>query len=74
MKEVEIIRLGMSGNLGYEIHGPIEEFDEAYAKSEEDKIYAEKLGMHAYNLFNHTEAGFPNIHIHYPLPWFELRK
>ena len=72
-KEVEIIRLGMSGNLGYEIHGPIEEFDEVYAKvwKSGQKFGAEKLGMHAYNLFNHTEAGFPNIHIHYPLPWFE---
>src|SRR5699024_316575 len=72
-KEVEIIRLGMSGNLGYEIHGPIEEFDEVYKKVWESgkKFGARKVGMHAYNLFNHTEAGFPNIHIHYPLPWFE---
>ncbi len=72
-KEVEIIRLGMSGNLAYEIHGPIAEFDEVYRKiwNSGQKFGARKLGMHAYNLFNHTEAGFPNIHLHYPLPWFE---
>src|SRR5699024_8284949 len=72
-KEVEILRLGMSGNLGYEIHGPMEDFDEVYHKvwTSGEKFGARKLGMHAYNLFNHTEAGFPNIHIHYPLPWFE---
>lgn len=72
-KEVEIIRLGMSGNLGYEIHGPMEDFNEVYSKVWESgqKFGAEKLGMHAYNLFNHTEAGFPNINLHYPLPWFE---
>ena len=22
-------------------------------------------------MFNHTEAGFPNINLHYPLPWLE---
>lgn len=72
-KEAEIIRLGMSGNLAYEIHGPMEEFNEVYKKVWEIglRFGARKLGMHAYNLFNHTEAGFPNIHIHYPLPWFE---
>lgn len=72
-KEVEIVRLGMSGNLAYEIHGPMAEFDEVYRQVWESgkKFGARKLGMHAYNLFNHTEAGFPNIHLHYPLPWFE---
>jgi glycine cleavage system aminomethyltransferase T len=29
------------------------------------------MGLQAYNLFNHTEGGFPNINVHYPLPWFE---
>lgn len=72
-REVEVIRLGMSGNLAYEIHGPISEFDYVYRKVWESgqKFGAKKLGIHAYNEFNHTEAGFPNIHLHYPLPWFE---
>lgn len=68
--EVEVIRLGMSGNLAYEIHGPMEDYDYVYRKVWESgqKFGARKLGMHAYNLFNHTEAGFPNIHLHYPEP------
>ena len=72
-KEVEVIRLGMSGNLAYEIHGPIDEFDDVYKKVwvSGEKFGARKLGMRAYSLFNHTEAGFPNIHLHYPMPWFE---
>lgn len=72
-KSVEVIRLGMSGNLAYEIHGPMSDFDAVYRKvwASGEKFGATKLGMHAYNLFNHTEAGFPNIHLHYPLPWFE---
>lgn len=72
-KTVRIIRLGMSGNLAYEIHGDISEFVYIYDKVWESgkKFGAQKLGLHAYNLFNHTEAGFPNINLHYPLPWFE---
>ena len=72
-KEVEVIRLGMSGNLAYEIHGPMNEFDEVYNKvwASGEKFGARKLGLKAYNLFNHTEAGFPNINLHYPLPWLE---
>jgi glycine cleavage system aminomethyltransferase T len=72
-REVEIIRLGMSGNLAYEIHGPVQDYDFVYRKvwASGEKFGARKLGMHAYNIFNHTEAGFPNIHQHYPLPWFE---
>ncbi|MBS7525144.1 aminomethyltransferase family protein [Fusibacter paucivorans] len=72
-KAVEVVRLGMSGNLSYEVHGPMNEFDEVYRKiwASGEKYGATKLGLHAYNLFNHTEAGFPNINLHYPLPWFE---
>jgi len=72
-REVEIIRLGMSGNLAYEVHGPMSDYEFVYRKiwGSGQKFGARKLGMHAYNLFNHTEAGFPNIHLHYPLPWFE---
>ena len=72
-RQVRVLRLGMSGNLAYEIHGPVADYDYVYRKVWESgqKFGARKLGMHAYNEFNHTEAGFPNIHLHYPLPWFE---
>lgn len=72
-RSVEVIRLGMSGNLAYEIHGPIEDYAYIYKKvwASGEKYNARKLGMHTYNNFNHTEAGFPNINLHYPLPIFE---
>ena len=72
-RTVNVIRLGMSGNLAYEIHGEMADFEYIYDKvwSSGKKFGAQKLGLHAYNLFNHTEAGFPNINLHYPLPGFE---
>lgn len=72
-KQVRVIRLGMSGNLAYEIHGDMADFEEIYnlVWAAGEKFGARKLGLQAYNLFNHTEAGFPNINLHYPLPWFE---
>lgn len=72
-RKVNVIRLGMSGNLAYEIHGSMEDFSFIYDKVWESgqKFGAKKQGLHTYNLFNHTEAGFPNINLHYPLPWFE---
>lgn len=72
-KKVEVVRLGMSGNLAYELHGPMEDYAEVYGKvwSSGEKYGAKKQGMMTYSLFNHTEAGFPNINLHYPLPWFE---
>lgn len=75
-RKVNIIRLGMSGNLAYEIHGDMSEFEYIYDKvwASGQKFGAQKMGLHAYNLFNHTEAGFPNINVHYPLPWFESGK
>ena len=75
-RTVRVIRLGMSGNLAYEIHGDMADFAYIYDKvwASGKKFGAQKLGLHAYNLFNHTEAGFPNINLHYPLPWFESGK
>ncbi|MDR0585126.1 MAG: hypothetical protein LBG57_12405 [Treponema sp.] len=71
--EVRILRLGMSGNLAYEVHGDIKDFDIVYQKIWEagKQFGAKKLGFHTYSNFNHTEAGFPNINLHYPLPWYE---
>ena len=72
-RTVRIIRLGMSGNLAYEIHGPMADYAYVYDKVIESgrKFGAELQGLHTYNLFNHTEAGFPNINLHYPMPWRE---
>src|SRR3546814_1921090 len=71
-KDVRLIRLGMSGTLGYEIHGPSEDGDAVYQKIWEvgQSLGLKKLGWEAYCM-NHTEGGFPNIYVHYPLPWYE---
>lgn len=71
-KDMRVVRLGMAGNLAYEVHGPIEDFDEVYQRIwEAGKSFgAKKLGYLAYCM-NHTEGGFPNILIHYPMPWYE---
>lgn len=70
---VQIIHLGMTGNLAYEVHGPIVDYTKIYNKIWEagQKFGAKQQGQHSYCLFNHTEAGFPNMNLHYPLPWFE---
>lgn len=70
---VQVIHLGMTGNLAYEVHGPIADYTKIYNKIWEtgQKFGAKQQGQHCYCLFNHTEAGFPNINLHYPLPWFE---
>ncbi len=72
-RTVRVIRLGMSGNLAYEIHGDAGDYSYVYGKVWESgqKFGAKQQGQNTYCLYNHTEAGFPNIHIHYPLPWFE---
>ena len=61
-KTVEIGRIGMSGNLAYEIRGPLEEGPEVY-----DAVYRagrdlgiQRLGWRTY-LVNHVEGGFPQI-------------
>ncbi|MDR0585125.1 MAG: hypothetical protein LBG57_12400 [Treponema sp.] len=60
--EVRILRFGMAGTLGYEIHG-----DSAYAKEVFKKILAtgrpyglRPIGMFTYGM-NHIEGGFPQI-------------
>lgn len=70
--EVRILRLGMAGTLAYEVHGDMSECDKVYEViwTVAEKFGAKKLGRVAYCM-NHTEAGFPNINMHYPLPWFE---
>ena len=69
---VRILRLGMAGTLGYELHGDMAVLDKVYEIlwNEVQKFGGKKLGQVAYCM-NHTEAGFPNINTHYPMPWFE---
>ena len=71
--QMRVLRLGMTGNLAYEVHGPMADFETVYRRIWEvgQTFGAKKLGMLAYSGPNHTEAGFPNILIHYPMPWFE---
>ena len=71
-KDVRILRLGMTGNLAYEIHGDMSDAVEIYNCVWEagKDMGMRKLGQLSYCM-NHTEGGFPNINIHYPLPWFE---
>lgn len=60
-KEVYVHRLGMSGALAYEIHGPIEEADliyDAVVKAGE-KYGAQRQGIRTY-MSNHTPGGYPN--------------
>lgn len=60
--KVEIARIGMTGNLAYELHGPIEDgpkiYDAVYRAGQEFGI--ERLGWGTY-LVNHVEGGFPQI-------------
>jgi vanillate/3-O-methylgallate O-demethylase len=56
----EIARLGMTGSLAYELHGPIEDgpavYEAVYKAGQEFGI--ERLGWGTY-LANHIEGGFP---------------
>ena len=58
--KVEVARIGMSGNLAYELHGPVEDgpkiYDAVYRAGQEFRI--ERLGWGTY-LVNHVEGGFP---------------
>ena len=70
--EVRIIRLGMAGGLAYEIHGDIADTEAVYQAIWEAGRPSgmRKQGRVSYCM-QHTEAGFPNINRHYPLPWYE---
>jgi glycine cleavage system aminomethyltransferase T len=58
----EVGRIGMSGNLAYELHGPFDEgsaiYDAVYQAGQEFGI--ERLGWGSY-LVNHVEGGFPQM-------------
>ena len=61
-KTVEVGRIGMSGNLAYELRGPIEDGPEIYdavLKAGKD-LGIQRLGWRTY-LVNHVEGGFPQM-------------
>src|SRR3546814_8908270 len=56
-KDVSLIRLGMSGTLGYEIHGPSEDGDAVYQKIWEvgQSLGLKTLGWEAYCMNHRSE-------------------
>lgn len=67
---VRILRIGMCGSLGYEVHGDFEDCLDVYnAIWEAGQDYGiTKLGRHAY--WNaHTENGYPQAAIHFTYAW-----
>jgi glycine cleavage system aminomethyltransferase T len=69
---VRVIRLGMAGGLGYEVHGASADAERVYRAIWQagQQFGLIKQGQTAY-LMQHTESGFPNVNLHYPLPWYE---
>lgn len=61
-KAVEVGRIGMSGNLAYEVRGPLADgpavYDAIYQANRD--IGIERLGWRTY-LVNHVEGGFPQM-------------
>jgi glycine cleavage system aminomethyltransferase T len=61
-KAVEVGRIGMSGNLAYELRGPLAEGPEIYDAVFEagQDLGIQRLGWRTY-LVNHVEGGFPQM-------------
>lgn len=68
-KPVRILRIGMSGTLGYEVHGAIEDAHDVYnALYDAGKpLGLRRLGSHCYPM-NHSENGFPQFGVHFLEP------
>lgn len=58
----EICRIGMSGTLAYELHGPLEQGPEVYAAVVRagEEFGIQRLGWRTYTV-NHVEGGFPQL-------------
>jgi glycine cleavage system aminomethyltransferase T len=71
-RQVRVLRIGMAGGLGYEVHGRFEDAIPVYNSIlEAGKPFGiRRMGMKAYML-NHTESGFPQWGYHFPAPWSE---
>jgi len=69
--DMTIHRLGMSGALAYEVHGPSADADMIYKmiKDAGSEFGIRPLGNRHY-CANHTQAGYPNQFIHYFYPYY----
>lgn len=69
--DMVIHRLGMSGCLAYEVHGPAADANAVYKiiKQAGQKYGIEPQGFETY-CTNHTQGGYPNQYIHYIYPVF----
>lgn len=68
--EMVVHRLGMSGALGYEVHGMAKDAEVAYTKIREvlEEFGGKPQGVRNYGHINHTPAGYPNQLQHYAYP------
>jgi glycine cleavage system aminomethyltransferase T len=69
---VRVLRVGMAGTLGYEIHGKLTDVMDVYQGIFDagQSFGLVKLGRTAYTM-NHTENGFPQLYVHFPAPLHE---
>ncbi|SKA90470.1 Glycine cleavage system T protein (aminomethyltransferase) [Agreia bicolorata] len=69
--EAVVHRLGMSGALAYEVHGPSTVAREAYRqlRAAVEEVGGRPQGFWNYSLVNHTVAGYPNQVIHFLPPY-----
>jgi Aminomethyltransferase folate-binding domain len=66
---VRVLRLGMAGTLGYEVHGNLRDATNVYqaiAKAGE-AFGITKLGRMAHTM-SHTESGVPQMFMYFPAP------
>ena len=63
---VRILRFGMTGNLGFEVQGEVDDMLEVYKKLIEvgNQYGIREIGFHAYCM-NHNEGGYPNASEHF---------
>lgn len=68
-KDVFILRTGMAGTLGYEVHGKVEDAHMVYNKLLEvgEKYNIQKIGRYAY-VNAHCEGSIPQVAEHYATP------
>ncbi len=70
--DVRVTRMGMAGSLAYEVHGRTEDALVLYGAimTAGESFGLAKLGWVGYQM-NHTENGFPQSFVHFPVPWGE---
>jgi glycine cleavage system aminomethyltransferase T len=70
--DMRVLRLGMSGALAYEVHGPAQDADKVFELIKEAgrELGLRPLGVRHYSALNHTPGGYPNQFIHYYYPYW----